>query len=395
MKYNQSNSLVRYSITPEQFAKIQIEHIIENDACHLVSLFKESLIFDEDTDFLRRFYYKKESFHRLNKLFDFYNASSMVFPNYTALVEGKYIYKNIMKKQKVIDLIEAMDEQKEKETIDTEEEKVFETKTYESIAFECDTSKIKEMFDINNNNDSIEDIERFTNKLTDIVDNAKSDTFRINTNLNKSSLYFLLHKNIINSINNRTLTTETTMNNTNNKNNKIVKEKDNNHYQRNKIKLSLAPDIKLTLSNIKAKITNQLNPFLTHRQVPTMPIIEVKPPITHRKPSIHILSIGKEIKLKQSRLAINHNYMQSMPSELNSYRAIKKRKINKSGLYEQCNTSSGFKNPLTITAYSNKYSMKSSRININDKIRKNLNLFTSIGWKSERKQGKRCFKIIK
>ena len=381
MKYKKLYSLARYSISPEDFSKLQIEHIIENDACHLVSLFKDSLIFDEDTDFLRRFYYRKESMHRLRKLFEFYTASSMVFPNYTALIEGKYIYRNIMKKQKVIDLIEAMDEQKEKNYTEGDDDKLLQTKTYESIAFECDTSKIKEMFELTEK-DSIEDIERFTNKLIDIVDNNnKSDKLKVNANQNSSSLYFILHKN--KSIN-RTATTETTLNNT--INNKPKKEKENNNYKRNKIKLCLAPDLKSTLSSkIKAKLSNQLNPFFTHRQVPTMPIIDVKPPITQRKPSIHVLNLGKEIKQK---LSINHYYMQSMPSELNSYRPSKKRKIK---LFEQCNTT--YKNPLTITSYTNKFSMKSSRININDKTRKHLNLYTSTGWKSERKQGR--FKLIK
>ena len=69
-----------------------------------------------------------------------------------------------MKKQKVIDLIEAMEDQKEKNETEGEENKLLQTKTYESIAFECDTSKIKEMFALTEK-DSIEDIERFTNKF--------------------------------------------------------------------------------------------------------------------------------------------------------------------------------------------------------------------------------------
>ena len=378
MKYKKLNSLAHYSISPEEFSKLQIEHIIENDACHLVSLFKDSLIFDEDADFLRRFYYRKESIHRLNKLFEFYTASSMVFPNYTALIEGKYIYRNIMKKQKVIDLIEAMEDQKEKnETEGEEEDKLLQTKTYESIAFECDTSKIKEMFALTER-DSIEDIERFTNKLIDIVD--KTDKFRVNTNPNSSSLYFILNKN--KSIN-RTATTETTLNNTNNNKNITEKENINHNSKRNKIKLCLAPDIKSALSsNLKSKLSNL--PLFSHRQIPTMPIIDVKPPITHRKPSLHVLNLANQ------KIPINHNYMQSMPSELNSYRPSKKRKIK---LYPQCNTTSNYMNPLTITSYSNKFSMKSSRISINDKTRQKLNLFTSTGWKSERKQGR--LKIIK
>ena len=162
MNMNKLISLQRYSISPEEFNLIQITHIIENDSCHIVSLFKEHLIYDEGTDFLRRFYGKRESSIRLTKLYEYYNASSMLFPNYTALPEGKYIYKNIMKKQKVIDLIEAMDEEKEnqkKNKKDKEEDRVFDTKIYESIAFEPDMSKIKEIFK------KIEKLERRRKKL--------------------------------------------------------------------------------------------------------------------------------------------------------------------------------------------------------------------------------------
>ena len=77
MNMNKLISLQRYSISPEEFNLIQITHIIENDSCHIVSLFKEHLIYDEGTDFLRRFYGKRESSIRLTKLYEYYNASSM------------------------------------------------------------------------------------------------------------------------------------------------------------------------------------------------------------------------------------------------------------------------------------------------------------------------------
>ena len=404
---NKLISLQRYSISPEEFNLIQITHIIENDSCHIVSLFKEHLIYDEGTDFLRRFYGKRESSIRLTKLYEYYNASSMLFPNYTALPEGKYIYKNIMKKQKVIDLIEAMDEEKEnqkKNKKDKEEDRVFDTKIYESIAFEPDMSKIKEIFNITIKDDSFEEIKKLTNYLVDIVD---ADQFQMETTPNSPSITYQHNShNKNNNCINLTTTTATTLNNTNNQKKSVIdkqNQKSNfNCIKHNKIKLSLATEIKNTLApTLKSKLNLQLNSFFKHRPVLTMPMIEIKSPISHRKLSSTKMNSSKE--KKKSNLVINHNYMQSMPSELNSYRSREKRKINSNNIHELFNLSnrSNSKNKYlsTITSYNNskrkELSIKpTKKMNINEKTKQYLNLYLTNGWLTERKSGKKCFKII-
>ena len=404
---NKLISLQRYSISPEEFNLIQITHIIEDDSCHIVSLFKEHLIYDEGTDFLRRFYGKRESSIRLTKLYEYYNASSMLFPNYTALPEGKYIYKNIMKKQKVIDLIEAMDEEKEnqkKNKKDKEEDRVFDTKIYESIAFEPDMSKIKEIFNITIKDDSFEEIKKLTNYLVDIVD---ADQFPMETTPNSPSITYQHNShNKNNNCINLTTTTATTLNNTNNQKKSVIdkqNQKSNfNCIKHNKIKLSLATEIKNTLApTLKSKLNLQLNSFFKHRPVLTMPMIEIKSPISHRKLSSTKMNSSKE--KKKSNLVINHNYMQSMPSELNSYRSREKRKINSNNIHELFNLSnrSNSKNKYlsTITSYNNskrkELSIKpTKKMNINEKTKQYLNLYLTNGWLTERKSGKKCFKII-
>ena len=407
MNMNKLISLQRYSISPEEFNLIQITHIIENDSCHIVSLFKEHLIYDEGTDFLRRFYGKRESSIRLTKLYEYYNASSMLFPNYTALPEGKYFYKNIMKKQKVIDLIEAMDEEKEnqkKNKKDKEEDRVFDTKIYESIAFEPDMSKIKEIFNITTKDDSFEEIKKLTNYLVDIVD---ADQFPMETTPNSPSITYQHNSyNKNNNCINLTTTTATTLNNTNNQKKSVIdkqNQKSNfNCIKHNKIKLSLATEIKNTLApTLKSKLNLQLNSFFKHRPVLTMPMIEIKSPISHRKLSSTKMNSSKE--KKKSNLVINHNYMQSMPSELNSYRSREKRKINSNNIHELFNLSnrSNSKNKYlsTITSYNNskrkELSIKpTKKMNINEKTKQYLNLYLTNGWLTERKSGKKCFKII-
>jgi len=74
-----------------------------NESRHIVSLFKDYLIFDDFSEYLKREYRLSEITDRLPKVFDFYNKYSKVFPNYVLLPENQYMFKNIEKKQKLID----------------------------------------------------------------------------------------------------------------------------------------------------------------------------------------------------------------------------------------------------------------------------------------------------
>ena len=89
---------------------------MENANTHLVSIFKDFLLFDDSTEFLKEYYEKEEIYPRLKTIYDYYESSSYLFPNYTAINEGKYIYRNIIKKQKLIDYLEDLEDKiKEKE----------------------------------------------------------------------------------------------------------------------------------------------------------------------------------------------------------------------------------------------------------------------------------------
>ncbi len=50
-----------------------INDIIYNDECHVVSVFKDYLIFDDTSDFLKRFYTQEESHPRLRKIYEFFS----------------------------------------------------------------------------------------------------------------------------------------------------------------------------------------------------------------------------------------------------------------------------------------------------------------------------------
>lgn len=79
-------------------------NIMYNEPKNLVSVFKDYLIYDDFSEYLKRHYRYDESEVRLPKVYDFYDSYSKVFPNYVAVPrEARFMFKNIERKQKVID----------------------------------------------------------------------------------------------------------------------------------------------------------------------------------------------------------------------------------------------------------------------------------------------------
>lgn len=70
-----------------------------NEPRHLVSVFKDYLIYDDFSEYLKRHYRIDEATDRLPRIFEFYEKYSKVFPNYVALPkESRFMFKNIEKK---------------------------------------------------------------------------------------------------------------------------------------------------------------------------------------------------------------------------------------------------------------------------------------------------------
>jgi hypothetical protein len=73
--------------------------IMYNEPRHIVSIFKDYLIYDDFSEYLKRSYRFDESKDRLPKIYSFYERYSKVYPNYVSLpIESKYIFKNIERK---------------------------------------------------------------------------------------------------------------------------------------------------------------------------------------------------------------------------------------------------------------------------------------------------------
>jgi len=91
-------------LTSKDYYNVKIiNDIIYNEPTNVVSVFKDYLIYDDVSEFLKRPYTGEEAKARLPKIFDFYEKYSKVFPNYVVLPESKFMFKNIERKQRLID----------------------------------------------------------------------------------------------------------------------------------------------------------------------------------------------------------------------------------------------------------------------------------------------------
>ena len=167
-----------------------IEDILNNESTHLVAEFKDYLIMGDITEFLQKTYSMKECQKYLPKIYDYYNSCSVIFPNYVMLHESKYIYKNIRKKQKVIDNQQKQEEMKEKikngEFIFYDDDDFFSSKTVCSILEQTNTSYAKKIFGIKNKDDVNETPNNIMEKI--VQAEKEADKFKINLVKNNSNL---------------------------------------------------------------------------------------------------------------------------------------------------------------------------------------------------------------
>lgn len=95
--------LNKYTTSIEFFNVKVINDIMYNEKVQIVSIFKDYLIMDDLTEFLKRPYSFSESTVRLTKIYEFYEHYSQIFPNYIAIPEKKFMYKNIERKQRLLE----------------------------------------------------------------------------------------------------------------------------------------------------------------------------------------------------------------------------------------------------------------------------------------------------
>ena len=152
----------KYTSGNFSYHKILANNLIFNDTCRIVARFKDYLLYDDNTEFFRRFYSKEEMEPRLHRILTFYETYSKIFPNYMILKESKYLYRNIRKKQKMIDAVNEIKREEEENRkkmkqnsnkLNKEENELFTKKVKEEIkTFQENTTfeKYKNHFDSDN-----------------------------------------------------------------------------------------------------------------------------------------------------------------------------------------------------------------------------------------------------
>ena len=191
----------KYFVSKTQYERYLIKNIIYDERNKLVSTFKEHLIMNDISEFIKRYYTHKESLIRLKKYYDFYSNYSKLFPNYIPLYESKYIYKNIHKKQKIIDMQQNEMTKKRKEYYNsrnnkTNNNKIFNSEIYESII--KNSENYISIFGINkyeindkNNDDSASQILNIINSIDKYKLEFKNE---YNNNNNNFKIFSKYHK---------------------------------------------------------------------------------------------------------------------------------------------------------------------------------------------------------
>ncbi len=179
-----------------------INDIIYNEKTHYVELFKEYLIYEDINEFLKRFYNINEISIKLPRILLFYEKYSKIYANYTVIPESKYMYKNIKRKQKMIDQMQNNNDDNDDEEEEEEGEDlpniILNTKAMNSI--NSFTMSIFGNDSISKNSKTETSVNNLLNKINNYERNAQKIKVRnknnrkSNTNnLNKNKL---THNNI-------------------------------------------------------------------------------------------------------------------------------------------------------------------------------------------------------
>ena len=134
----------------------KINEIIFNIPSHFTAIFKEYLLKEEEAEFLKRVYHKNEINKKLKNIFYFYENYSKIFPNYIVMPEGHYLYRNILKKQKMIDKLQKIKEEDKKNKemlLEGSFNTIFSNGAIDSIYSNRDSINLANLINLENNNE--------------------------------------------------------------------------------------------------------------------------------------------------------------------------------------------------------------------------------------------------
>ena len=205
-----------------------IDDILYNEKSHFVGTFKEHLLFDDPNEFLRRFYNKFEIQIKLKKILIFYEKYSKIYANYTVIPEQKYMYKNIKRKQKVIDQMQGKTYDYSEEEEENEEKEILDSKVFTTDAMKSIESFTMSLYNNTSNsktktdsgiNELIDKLNNFEKQAKLIRNNIKNDKSSRNNKVNKKTQNIISGKALSNNIIASLITNSRTNNEKNNKKN--------------------------------------------------------------------------------------------------------------------------------------------------------------------------------
>ena len=111
-----NNNLQKYNTSITKYNVYIINAIIFDQRNHIVTLFKNYLLWDETSEFLKRYYRKKDNSSRLPKIAEYYEKYTLITPNYFGN-EGLIIIimiKFMKRKKKYFKYLEEKEDEEDK-----------------------------------------------------------------------------------------------------------------------------------------------------------------------------------------------------------------------------------------------------------------------------------------
>ena len=324
---SKKNLSLKYNSFENSYTLVCINNLIYTENCHIVARFKDFLYYDDDTEFLNKFFQKKQQKKILIKVFNFYSKYCKVFPNYMILPENEFLYRNLRKKQKLIDQFNEIKKEEEenrkhlklKKNKDNENNYIiFGKKEQESIdkyspSFSQSNIIMADYLNFNNNKETskskiLNDINNSKNSIT-ISLNFNNNNFDIN-DINTSELTLISITNLIKK------TPSKTEKNSGNKNSK---DKLSFTPQKNKTKIE-----KFNIN--EEKITTNLNEDFKKKYISYY----------HNKKHINQNIFNSNIKNNISNTN-NYNYSTNVSNKTNNKKkefvTSKKNSLNSNNIY--------------------------------------------------------------
>ena len=375
-KYFNKKLVIKYNILPNEYTLMKLDNFISAKYCHSLAVFKESLIYNYDEEFLNKFYTIKESTTKIPLFSEFYKSyiKFFCFPTLSELKLNDLIEEVAEKKAKAF-YNENYSEKNEKNNEKKINIIIFTNKIRQDISRRNSLTNLTKTtiknLSTNKSSVSLVTIEKIFNELngqdkkdTKIINNSKSKTKNNNNSVSKG----LKNSVILHKIKKKIKI------NHNNKfqdvNNKSIQIKNNTTTEFNssgktqKIKNKISKNIQSKLSGKKTSTLSIQNLVKTQKNVST--ILKINSKINFNK---NMLTLLDNKKLSSNNINNSKNLIANKSKE------IKNKKLINNIYKNYCNTinpKSSLKNNTLISNLSNNSNLKINITNFNlNKIHKN------------------------